>query len=538
MTVILGLSGGHDANWCVVDGSGIIGAFEKERFTRKRHDAGNVVQLAHESLTRLGISRCNIDLIATSEPVKKGAEAGIKLLGGQKYRYPDRWEHQVVDVFDRIYPCISVPHHLSHAAYGYYTSPFSNCVIVSIDGGGDFYTEEAYTSAAVSVWRGGKLNYFVPVPNLDYGSLWHTYALALFGDGNHAGKLMGLAAYGDDRLVQPFWDRFTAPATGLFAGARLVKSCWPDHFDPPFLKGADGWHSPQSKAIARAVQDVTTASALDFLQHVRTNTGEANLVLTGGVALNGYMNAAVALSGMFDSVHVPPAVHDGGISLGAALFSANHVLGGTVRAGDLDLGCIGHTYDTTGAGLELPDYARRVPNEDGAQLVARKLAEGGILGVFSGRSEHGPRALGNRSILASASLPGIRDRLNGHIKRRESFRPLGPIMLDADAPTYFPDCPSSPYMMFIHKGNEKFQSEAPQAAHVDGTARLQTVSDRRFVAQVLEAYKQIGAGNVLINTSLNIGTPIAETPQDAVSAYEKGSLDALWLDGWWIERPG
>lgn len=535
---VLGISGGHDANYSVVDENGIVGAYEKERFTRQRHDSGAIVELAAHSLARLGITPDEIDMIATSEPVHRGTEPGHRLLAGRKYRTADKWEHQIVELYDRIYPCLSVPHHLCHAAYGYYSSTFDDCVAVTLDGGGDFYTEEAYTSATVSVWDNNRLIYLKPLMNVDFGSLWFTYARAIFGDGNDSGKLMGLAAFGEGTLTSSFWDRFTAPVTGPFSGCRAVKNCWPDHFSPPFMDGCVGWKSPRAREIARAVQDITTMAALDLLATVRRVTNKRNLVLSGGLALNGYLTAAIARSKIFDSVHVPPSVNDGGLALGSSLFALHHILEvPRSKVNNQDLALLGHEYHAVIQKLgNLPGNALRMSHDEAAARCAQRLAQDSVVAVFCGRGEHGPRALGNRSILASANSFGMRDRINQKIKFREDFRPVAPVMLVEHASKYFENCDSSPYMMYIFNGSAKFREVAPEACHVDGTARVQTVADDRFVGQVLRQYDALGVGQVLINTSFNIREPIVETPADALCTFARSPIDALWLDGWWIEK--
>ncbi len=539
MTRILGLSGGHDANWSIVDDQGIVGAFEKERFTRIRHDSGAVVQLACEALPKLGLSPVDIDLIATSEPVFENTHPGYRLLAGSKYRKPDRWEHQVVEVFGRIYPCVSIPHHLCHAAYAFYTSGFSDCVAVTLDGGGDFYTEAAYTSATVSVWENHRLKYLEAVPNVDFGSLWHTYARAIFGNGDHAGKLMGLAAYGVGELTSAFHDRFTAPVQGVFSGCRVVKNCWPDYYDPPFMQGCDSWRSQQAREIARAVEDLTLTGGLDFLATVKRATGQEKLVLSGGVALNGYLTTAIKTSSLYADMHVPPAVHDGGISLGAALFCLHHVLETEPVVASLpNLATIGHAYEVTEPFVsQLPDGAVRLEDERGAELCAARLAEGAVVAVYCGRAEHGPRALGNRSLLAAANVPDIRNRINRTIKFREDFRPVAPVVRDVRAAEFFDISWASPYMMYIVDCTNKMRNTAAEACHVDGTSRVQVVQEGSFLYDVLRAYESLGAGSVLINTSLNVREPIVEMPDQALRVYQDMPIDALWLGGWWMEKP-
>src|SRR3954462_2811968 len=165
--IVLGVTGGHDANWCVVRDGVLLGAFEKERFSRKRHDTGEVVSLIPATLARLGLTVADIDLVATSEPVWRNTGSGVRRLSGRTYRSIDTWEHHVVEALGRILPCVSVPHHLAHAAYAAYTGGSDDTSVITWDGGGDNFTEDAYTSTSVSRWKDGRLEWIERVDNCD-----------------------------------------------------------------------------------------------------------------------------------------------------------------------------------------------------------------------------------------------------------------------------------------------------------------------------------------------------------------------------------
>jgi carbamoyltransferase len=536
--LLLGVSGGHDSNWALVNDCGIIGAFEKERFTRKRHDGGEVMALVANTLKMLGLSAKDVDLVATSEPVHRNTDPGLRLLMGRKYRRADEWSHQVVECFGRVLPCVSIAHHLCHAAYAVYTSGFRDCVAVTLDGGGDFYTEEAYTAATVSIWKAGRFEYLEPIANVDFGSLWYTYAHSVFGDAHQAGKLMGLAGYGSGVLTEQFYYRFTAPVQGPFAGCRAVKNCWPDHFDPPFMEGIVSWESPQAREVACAVQEVTTRAGLELVSRVRTVTGMNQLVLSGGVALNGYLNTAIATSGLFNAVYVPPAVHDGGLALGAALFCKHHLLGQAPAKSDpCDIAALGHAYPVPpDPSDDLGAAASRLNRAEAVHRCADALAQGKIVAIYTGRSEHGPRALGQRSILAAPNAPRMRDRINRNIKYREHFRPLSPVTLALTAAQYFDISWDSPYMMYIVGCSDRTKRDAFGVCHVDGTARVQTVVESSFLGQILQEFNELAGIPILINTSLNVQQPIVETPVEAAEVFRNVPLDAIWLEGWWAER--
>ena len=198
-------------------------------------------------------------------------------------------------------------------AYAYYTSPLQQgkSAALTWDGGGDFYTEDAYSSTTISCWNEGRLEWLKRVDNSDFGSLWFTYSKAIFGDGNMAGKLMGLAAYGSEALVESFRNRFVAPVEGMLKGAKTIKNCWPDYLDPPFLPKNPNWRDSVVQNVAYAIQKITEETGMSLVEKFSSVTDAENLVLSGGVTLNGYLNTKIKQSNLFRNVFIPPSVHDG-----------------------------------------------------------------------------------------------------------------------------------------------------------------------------------------------------------------------------------
>ncbi len=538
--IVLGVSGGHDANWCVVRDGIVLGAFEKERFTGIRHDGGEVLSLIPATLTYLSLTIEDVDLVATSEPVHRDTDSGLRRIGGNRYRAPDKSAHQVVECLGRVLPCVSVPHHLSHAAYARYACDAEDLTVITWDGGGDFYTEDAHCATSVSRWNGSNMSWFKRLRNSDLGSLWFTYSRAVFGDGNHAGKLMGLSALGTDRLVQDARDLFLRPAPAPFDSAVTVKDCWPDYDAPPLTRRLGDWRDPQAADIARAVQTVTTEACLSLAESVSQVVGGGALALSGGVALNGYANNAVQRSGSFDSVFVPPAVHDGGIALGAALFATHHVLQvprPAPEANHWDFLGMGYGRGEVERALQASGLRWRpvVPEEAEALAVEALLSER-VIAWYSGRSEHGPRALGNRSILALPHFPSIRDRINRSIKFREPFRPLAPVVPVGSASRWFDVVGPSPWMMHIVDTLGGLEDKAPSAVHADGTARVQTVDATSVMGRLAETVGERTGLPMLLNTSLNVKTPIVNDPSGALSAFAEVPIDLLFLEGCLVEK--
>lgn len=540
--LVLGVTGGHDANWSVVRDGVVLGAFEKERFSRVRHARGEVVSYIGQTLDRLGLSIKDIDLVATSEPVHRGTECGIGRLAGRTYKTLDSWEHQTVELLGRVLPCVSVPHHLAHAAYARLTSPSTeDTAVITWDGGGDFYTEDAYTSTSVSSWKGGRLEWIRRVENSDFGSLWFTYSRAVFGDPQTAGKLMGLASFGTDRLDADFAERYTVPLDDLFEAASTIKDCWPDYEHPQFARTIPiGWPEQHAKDIAHALQSVTTGCGVSIARAARRVTGAARLAMAGGVALNGYLNTAIRREGSYDDVWIPPAVDDGGLSLGCALFVTHHVMEVPFRPDPgrswSDLGMWYDEPDVRAALAAGPVRFRPVSLDEAVDHAGRVVSQGQALAWVTGRAEHGPRALGSRSIISPASSDDYRLYLNAKVKFREPFRPVAPFAPASVAEKYFEMDFDSPYMMYIVPCTETARSEVPAACHVDGTARVQTVADDSPLGRIAFAAAILGEPPVLVNTSFNIGEPIVNSPREAVATFVRSPLESMYLDGFLVTR--
>ncbi|HUD35996.1 MAG TPA: carbamoyltransferase C-terminal domain-containing protein [Streptosporangiaceae bacterium] len=537
---VLGISGGHDANWCVWQDGKILGAFEKERFTRRRHDTGAVESLIGPSLRYLGLEAADIDVLATSEPVALGQTPGHTVIAGRRYERLNDWQWQVARCLGRVIPCLSVPHHVAHAAYARYTSPFAETAVLTLDGGGDWYTVDAKASTTVSSWAGSKLEWIERIDNSDFGSLWFGYSDAIFRDSNAAGKLMGLAAFGTDRLVEAMRDRMLAPVRSVLSGAITVKDCWPDFDRPPFLPADSDWQRQEAKDAAFAVQQVTTEAGLSLAAAVRAVTGRDRLALAGGVALNGYLTTAIARKAGFASTFVPPAVNDGGIAVGAALFAAYHELGWEFDSqASSDLAFLGMEYPPEQACSALREAGfdgKPTDVGEAAAAAAEVLSRGGIVAWYEGRSEHGPRALGNRSILSSPLDDAFRQRLNSTVKFRESFRPVAPAVLAGEASRYFDLDWPSPFMMHIVNARASTRDSAPAVVHCDGTARVQTVAVGSSLGQIITAFARLTGMPIVVNTSLNVRTPIVETPAQAVEVFCRVPIDMAYVSGYLVAR--
>ncbi|WP_238447394.1 carbamoyltransferase C-terminal domain-containing protein [Micromonospora sp. 4G55] len=295
---------------------------------------------------------------------------------------------------------------------------------------------------------------------------------------------------------------------------------------------------PVHANLAAALQDRTEQVMLQLAARARRLTGSGLLCLGGGVAMNCVSAGLIAQAGIVDEVHVPPAPGDSGTAIGAAAHAWLDVTGRPPT------GLRHHCY----LGPTYPDLALPAAPRAGLQAsrpadpvrhLARKLADGAIVGLFTGALEAGPRALGHRSILASPLEAGVVERLNATVKFREPFRPFAPVVLADRGTDYFRLRQSSPYMSLAAPVTELTRDKLPAIVHVNGTARVQTVTREQhpFLADVLTRFGELTGHPVLINTSLNIkGKPICGTPEMALDCLTESGLDGLLIEGWWVTK--
>lgn len=537
--LVAGLCGGHDANWCFFDNGKLIGAYEKERFTRIRHDGGRIIELLEESLIMLGYKLTDIDLIATTEHVHAGLESGLQLVNSNTYTRIDEWVEQSALIGGKKVPVISVPHHLCHASYSYYTGNESEMSVITWDGGGDFYTINAYTSTSISVWRNGKLDFIDRIGNCDIGSLWYIYSQLIFKNGNAAGKLMGLAAKGNNTLVEDLVKYCKRPTRGPLKDTYGIKNCWPDEDMPPFNMYND-WKMQRACDLAYAIEAITKEVGVELAGALYNMTKNSVLGLAGGVALNGYMNTAISNRTKFKKVHIPPSVHDGGLSIGAVLFVLNHILSQkTDVISETELVFTGINYSREDCLSAFEGKNLKVEEcgiEECVSYAVEDICQGKIIAWFEGRAEHGPRALGHRSIISHPKFSEMKDRLNSKIKFREPFRPIAPVLREEDIKFCTDDVAKSPYMMHIVDTKEDFASKCPSAVHLDGTARVQTVRDDNSMGLMLKEMKRRDEVPVILNTSFNVNSPIVERPSEAIETFMSVPIDTLYINGFKIKK--
>jgi carbamoyltransferase len=429
-------------------------------------------------------------------------------------------------------------HHLAHAASSYFLSPFVDAAIFTADGCGES-TSVMYASAKGPV--------ITKIKELKFpyslGSLYSAMTEYLgFKPNSDEGTVMALASYGDDTLYNSFKKIFFLKENGaLRIGHGYFKFYnetgrkWTERlcreFGPPRAK--DGAITKQHMNIAGSLQHKLEDTVILMLQYLKKRTGSDRLCLAGGVFLNCALNSIIKKAGIFSQVFVHPAVNDAGTAYGAALFKHYEITG--IDKENKESGSftpyLGAEYDDNDIKSVLERSGVNFSfNDNVLKTGARLLAEKKVIGWFQGRSEIGPRALGNRSLLANPLQKGVRDHINSKIKDREWFRPFAPSVLAEYAHDYFEDMCSSEYMLYSMKARADKIEQIGECCHVDGTCRLQTVtqgSNDLFYGLIKEFYALTGLP-MLLNTSLNLrGKPIVSSPQQAVEMFKRVPLDAL-----------
>jgi carbamoyltransferase len=577
---ILGISAFyHDSAACLVRDGEIVAAAQEERFTRKKHDASFPSQAAAYCVREAGIEFGDLDLVVYYEkPLLKferlletylaHAPRGFKLfrLGiplwiKHKLHVPREIDRGLGHAFRGRY--VFTEHHESHAASAFYPSPFDEAAIVTLDGVGEWAT------GSIAHGRGHRIELLRELRFPDSLGLLYSAFTYFTGFKVNSGeyKLMGLAPYGEPiyretilrELVQLEPDGSFRLNMQYFAyeHADVMTSRAMDRLfgGPP--RRAEAPLTQRELDLAASIQAVTEEIVLRIARHAHTLTGARNLVLAGGVALNCVANGRLLREGPFDRLWIQPAAGDAGAALGCALF-AWHQLTDHARQpqqGDALRGTfLGPAY----ASNEIVSFlqARGAPFEQHAndaalyEVVSELLASGCVVGHFAGRMEFGPRALGNRSILADARGPNMQATLNAKIKFRESFRPFAPAVLRERAQAYFEVPEDSPYMTIVGPVQPdkrlavpaelsglarlaQARSVIPAVTHVDHSARVQTVDAQRNprLHGILSAFERRTGCPVLVNTSFNVrGEPIVNTPAEAYRCFMSTGMDALVME--------
>ena len=581
----------HDAAAALLRDGVLIAAAEEERFSRVKHDYGFPKQAIRFCLDQAGIEGKDLDYVAFFEkPFRKFD----RILMTTLQTYPQSWkvfrESMISWMIDKLWvgttlqtelgiskeKLLFCEHHLSHAASAYLCSPFEESAILTVDGVGEWVT----TTYGIGRGNDVRLLKQIEFPH-SIGLLYSAFTAFLGFEVNEGEyKVMGMAPYGVPRYVDKVWklvqqnqdgsfsldmdyfsfhhstdQTYSRKFVTLFGEPRPSKlqfftpgTGFPKYFGSPPGNYNELCDLNQHYAdVAASIQRITEELLLNMANHLHRETGLKRLCIAGGVGLNSVANARILKETPFEQLFVQPAAGDAGGALGAALWAYNSLLGKprsfTMR----------HAYwGRSNSDAEISDFLKRSGTpfqhfEDDDELldhVVGRLMQGKVIGWSQGRFEWGPRALGNRSILADPRNPEMKDIVNAKIKFREPYRPFAPSVLAECTEKYFDlsraQCHHpARYMLYVAPVRENQRSTVPAITHVDGTARLQTVfreQSPRYYG-LIERFGQATGVPVVLNTSFNLkGEPIVNTPADAFNTFSKSEMDSLVLENFLVEK--
>ena len=556
----------HDSTACLVENGQLTIAIEEERLTRKKHTCGFPIDAIARCLSERELSCEDIDVIAVSvQPqldwgkraafIAKNFPKSLPLL---KYEVKLNLDHKSTfakwlnenwpnkDSRPRIE---YVPHHMSHAAGSFYVSPFESAAILSVDGSGEWASSLLGHGDGNTVTEYSR-SYFP----MSLGSVYESVTQFLgFRPCYDEGKTMGLAPLGDPEVFKDVVSEIlTVDSDGClhvdlsyfeyqYWGERLVSQKFYDTFGQARVNRADGKvpFEQHHYDVAAAFQYGLEECCLKMARILHDNSGEDNLVITGGVALNSVMNGRVVRETPFKDIYVMPAAGDNGTAMGAAYYVWNG-LENKPRSFVHTDPYLGTEYSNDEIETLLKacklDFEH---HENIEEVTAGLLHEGQIVCWFQGRMEIGPRALGNRSILANPTLPHMKDKINAEVKHREAFRPFAPSCIVEAKDDYFDIEVEAPFMLKVCDVLEEKKEVVPAITHLDGTARLQTVdreTNPRYHKLISEFGKLSGVP-VVLNTSFNImGEPIVEAPVNAIRCFFSTGLDFLVMGNYLVSK--
>jgi carbamoyltransferase len=550
----------HDSAACLMQGGRVTAAAQEERFTRRKNAADFPIQAINFCLQEGGITARDLDAVVFYEkPYLKLS----RVLAGHLRGFPRTFAS-----FRRTMPHwlgdrLTLPldlqselgfsgktyfirHHAAHAASAFLTSGFEEAAILTADSVGEWATATRGRGAGAKVRVESELVF----PD-SLGLLYSAVTAFLGFEANEGeGTVMGLAAYGRASFLPRLREIVAVREDGSFALDQSYFDFYGDEamhsprfaeaFGPARLPG--GPVTDRDRDLAASLQALTEDILVRLARDLRARTKSDSLCLAGGVFLNCSANQKILENAGFKRVFVQPAAGDAGGALGAAAF-VSHSLWGLPRSGTMDP-YLGPAFPAArvkralaAAGLSW----KELPEDELCGAAAGAIARGAVLGWVQGRMELGPRALGNRSILADPRDARTKDLINARVKGREEFRPFAPAVLAERAAEFFHLDAPSPFMLLAPRVREEKKAAIPAVTHVDGTARVQTVTaeaNPRF-HRLLKAFDRAAGVPVLVNTSFNRrGEPIVCSPEDAIACFKETGLDALVLGDLFVERHG
>jgi carbamoyltransferase len=574
-TTVLGLSAlYHDSAACLLRDGELVAAAQEERFTRKRHDAALPLNAVKYCLAAGNLRIDQVDhVVFYDKPFLKFERLLETFLStaprslGPFVRAMPPWLKQKLWTSDLVANALGYPgkilfseHHESHAASAFYPSPFDEAAVLTVDGVGEWAT----TTAGYGRGKELVLEEEIRFPH-SLGLLYSAFTqFCGFKVNSGEYKLMGLAPYGEPRFVDQILGnlielrddggfRLAVERFDFLTGNRMVGKGFEQLFGGP-ARSPEAKLTTRELDLARSIQVVTEEALLRLARRLHDRTKSKNLCLAGGVALNCVANGRLLREGPFESLWIQPAAGDAGGAVGAAYAVWHRYLGNErpPRTGTdaMQGALLGPSFDDAAVERELSTFGAKSHRvSSSAEVVAELVEKGSVVGWFQDRMEFGPRALGARSIVGDPRSPSMQTTMNMKIKFRESFRPFAPAVLREKVAEWFELDVDSPYMLLVADvvpgqriadttnaaGLDKLKtprSTIPAVTHVDGSARIQTVSARENARfhELLSAFHARTGCPVLINTSFNVrGEPIVCTPSEAYRCFMRTGIDALVL---------
>jgi len=577
----------HDAAAALVRDGVALAAAQEERFSRIKGDPSFPVSAISYCLEEAGLNAADLDSVVFYDRPELTFERLTATYLAVAPRGLQSWltampewivrklhlKRVIRDTLGYDGPILFTPHHLAHAASAFFPSPFDSAAILTVDGVGEWATSTCGLGGGKEV-RLLEETHFPDSLGLLYSALTYFCGFKV-NSGEY--KLMGLAPYGTPRYLDTLKEhvvtvgedgavRMNLACFGYMDSLKMTNERFADLFGGP-PRRPESRITRREMDLAASIQKLTEEVVMRMAAHAHAVTGERRLCLAGGVALNCVANGRLLREGPFEDIWIQPAAGDAGGALGAAL-AVQYARHGAERpvCGPLDRqhgSYLGPAFseEEVRAFLEVRGLpADRLPEKERAATVARSLADGAIVGFFSGRMEYGPRALGGRSILGNPTLADTQRVMNLKIKYRESFRPFAPSVLAERVEDYFELDRPSPYMLLVapvkasrcvpmdtsfadeddllEKVNRR-RSDIPSVTHFDYSARVQTVhrETHPLYHAVLTEFERMTGYGVVVNTSFNVrGEPIVCTPEDAYRCFMRTEMDYLYLDGYWLRK--
>lgn len=587
MTATLGISCFyHDAAAALVKDGEIVAAAQEERFTRRKFDPSFPINAIRYCLEEGDLSPENLNTIAFYDnPLLAfdrlvNSYLAVAPCGLRSWLTSmPRWLSQKQQIPKIVREALGfegtilfIPHHLAHAASAFFPSPFEEAAILTVDGVGEWAT------GSYGIGEGREVRILMETHFPDSLGLLYSAFTYFCGFKVNSGeyKLMGLAPYGEPKYLNLIKENVATVREDGTIELNLEYFGFLDRLEmisPRFEQLFGGPRRlPESRItrremdLAASIQAFTEDAMLKMARWVRFKTGKKNLCLAGGVALNCVANGRILREGLYEDIWIQPAAGDAGGALGAALavqYGHHEINRGPSKGSDQQKGSyLGPAFTE----VEIEAFLRgrnypykRLEKDKRAKTIANALAAGHIVGIFSGRMEYGPRALGSRSILGDPRREDTQKVMNLKVKYRESFRPFAPSVLMENLSEYFELGRPSPYMLLVasvqksrclprgriaedddllEAVNQK-RSDIPAVTHWDYSARIQTVHKETnpFFHEVIRAFGEMTGYYLLVNTSFNVrGEPIVCTPEDAYRCFARTEIDYLYLEGFWLDK--